>query len=104
LALGLVLRDAIGLLDLPRQLDTPSGDDVGLIVGEIAPPCLDLALELLPVACDDVPVHIELPAFRICCPKATGTTGSGLFGGVQTISPGTLVCAFRNGRRHAMTL
>jgi hypothetical protein len=60
LLLGFVLRDAVGLLDLARQLIALSGNHVEVIVGEIAPLCFHLALELLPVAFNDIPVHIKL--------------------------------------------
>ena len=63
LLLGLVLRDAVGLLDLARQLIVLSGNHVEVIVGEFAPLCFHLALELLPVALDDIPVHNKPPPF-----------------------------------------
>src|SRR5207237_11081 len=58
LALGLVLADAVGLLDLADQLVALPGDLVELVVGQLAPLLLDLAFGLLPVACDAVPVHL----------------------------------------------
>src|SRR4051812_243368 len=58
LPLGLVLADAVGLLDLARQLVPLSADGVDIVVGELAPLLLDLALELLPVAFDAIPIHV----------------------------------------------
>jgi hypothetical protein len=60
LLFGFVLRDAVGLLDLARQLIAVSGNHVEVIVGEFAPLCFHLALELLPVAFNDIPVHIKV--------------------------------------------
>src|SRR5687767_15898432 len=57
LLLGLVLRDAVELLDPAQQHVALAGDDVELILGELAPLLQGIALELLPVAFDAVPVH-----------------------------------------------
>src|SRR5258708_9662690 len=57
LLLGLVLADAVGVLDLADQLVALAGDLVELIVGQLAPLLFHFALRLLPVACDAIPVH-----------------------------------------------
>src|SRR5262245_44960488 len=58
LTLGLVLREAILLLHLADELVALAVNDVELIVGQLAPLLLDLALELLPVAFDAIPIHV----------------------------------------------
>src|SRR6185436_13868079 len=60
LALGLVLADAVGVLDLADQLVALARDAVEVVVGELAPLLLRLALQLLPVAFDAIPVHAAL--------------------------------------------
>src|SRR5665213_2946279 len=60
LLFGLVLADAVGLLHLADQLVALAADDVELVVGELAPLFLGLALQLLPVAFDTVPVQVSL--------------------------------------------
>jgi len=60
LLFGFVLRDAVGLLDLARQLIAIAGNHVEVIVGECAPIRFHFALELLPVAFNDIPVHINV--------------------------------------------
>src|SRR6185436_12709964 len=57
LLLGLVLADAVRVLDLANQLVAITGDPVQVVVGELAPLLLHFALHLLPVAFDAVPVH-----------------------------------------------
>src|SRR5512141_2086810 len=57
---GFLLRDAVGLLYLPRQLIALAGNHVEVIVGKLAPLRFHLALELLPVAFNDIPVHSDL--------------------------------------------
>src|SRR5262245_41383820 len=47
--LGFVLGNAVAFLDLPDELIAIPGNHIQLIVGELAPLLLDLALELLPV-------------------------------------------------------
>src|SRR5262245_13043775 len=56
----LVLGEAVALLDFAFQLLAPAGDDVEIVVGELAPLLLDLALDLLPVPFHAVPVHVVL--------------------------------------------
>src|SRR6478609_10927757 len=57
---GLILGDAVPLLDLAFQLVTTSIDDVEVVVGEIAPFLFDLALHLFPVSFNAIPIH-EIP-------------------------------------------
>ena len=47
------------LPDLGGQLDALADDHVVVIVCELAPVCFDMVLELLPVAFDDMRVHIN---------------------------------------------
>src|SRR5262249_20117960 len=53
----LVAGDAVALLDLALELLAVAGDDIEVVVGQAAPLFLHLALELLPVTFDAVPVH-----------------------------------------------
>src|SRR5690606_1726492 len=57
LALGAVLLPAIALLQLAGQVLGIALGHVEHVVGEVAPLGLHLALQLLPVAGDDVAVH-----------------------------------------------
>src|SRR4030095_4071135 len=57
---GLILGDAVPLLDLAVQLVTTSIDDVEVVVGEMAPFLFDLALHLFPVSFNAIPIH-EIP-------------------------------------------
>src|SRR5215468_9134944 len=61
LAFGLVAREAVLLLDLAHELVALAVDDVELVVRQLAPLFFDLALELLPVAFDAIPIHCETP-------------------------------------------
>src|SRR5204863_1571145 len=56
-------RDAVELLNSAEQEIAPSRDHVELIVGELAPLLAHVALELLPVACDAIPVHVRCLRF-----------------------------------------
>src|SRR5262245_15179631 len=58
LLLGFVFRNAIAFLDLADELVAIPGDHVQLIVRELAPLLLDLALDLLPVALYAIPIHL----------------------------------------------
>jgi hypothetical protein len=60
LLVGLVLRDAVALLQFAGQLDALAGNHVQFVVCEFAPLGFHLALELLPVTFNDIPVHLEL--------------------------------------------
>src|SRR4030095_172716 len=62
LLLGLVLRVAVPLLQQAGQLVEASLRLVQLVVRELAPLLLHAALDLLPLAFEDVPVHIALLA------------------------------------------
>jgi hypothetical protein len=57
LLLGLVLGDSVGVLEAAGKLVAVPGDLVLLIVGQASPLLANLALELLPVAFDAVPIH-----------------------------------------------
>ena len=57
-----VLGDPVRLFDLSGQLIALAGDDIELVVRELAPLLLDAALDLLPVAFDSIPVHLKFPA------------------------------------------
>jgi hypothetical protein len=57
LLLRFILGDAVGFLDLACKLLAFACDDVKLVVGELAPLLLDVALHLLPVAFYAIPVH-----------------------------------------------
>src|SRR5690606_3896045 len=57
LALGPVLLPAVALLQLAGQVFGVALGHVEHVVGEVAPLGLHLALQLLPVAGDDVAVH-----------------------------------------------
>src|SRR5688572_2732404 len=60
LLLGFVLLHAVALLDLAHELVAMAGHLVEFVVGELAPLLLDLALHLLPVTLNRVPVHFRL--------------------------------------------
>src|SRR5688572_3401775 len=60
LAIRLVLRAAVALLDLADELVALAVDDRNVIIGELAPALLDLTLELLPVAFNAIPIHAVL--------------------------------------------
>src|SRR5262245_35902270 len=57
LALGVVLGNAVALLKPARKLGALALDHIEVVVGELAPLLLNLALELFPVAFDAVPIH-----------------------------------------------
>src|SRR5215813_6354677 len=60
LALGLVLGDAVALLDAPDELVLLAVDDGDVVLGKLAPLFLDLAGHLLPVPFNTIPVHMAL--------------------------------------------
>src|SRR5438132_12286466 len=64
LALGLVLGEAVTLLQSSGQFLALALDHIEVIVGELAPFLLNLALELLPVAFDTIPIHVALLRVR----------------------------------------
>src|SRR5690349_12916236 len=51
--------DAVELLDPAEQQVAPSRDHVELIVGQLAPLLPHVAFELLPIACDAIPIHLD---------------------------------------------
>src|SRR5581483_150985 len=84
LLLGLVLADAVGVLDLADELVTLAADDVEVAVGQLAPLLLHGALRLLPVSCDAIPIHLASFQVRDRCtrkasrglpPNASGVRG-----------------------------
>jgi hypothetical protein len=60
LALGLVLRNAIALLETAGELLALALDHVEVVIGELAPLLLNLAFELLPVSFNAIPIHHSL--------------------------------------------
>ena len=76
----LVLGDAVALLDLAFELVALAGDDVEVVVGQLAPLLLDLALDLLPVSFNAIPIHSLNPPFcwvvhdqRLCAGDGSAT-------------------------------
>lgn len=63
LALGFVFGLAVAFLQLARELFPVAANDVQVVIGELAPVLLDLALELFLIAFDLIPVHGD--PFRI---------------------------------------
>src|SRR5690349_14057142 len=57
----LVLGVAVALLQPALKLVLPAVDDIEIVIGQLAPLLLDLALDLLPVSFDAVPVHCVSP-------------------------------------------
>jgi len=57
LLFGFILADAMAFLNLAQQFFTLAGNHVELIVGQLAPLRLNLALELFPVTFGDIPVR-----------------------------------------------
>src|SRR5262245_49121190 len=70
LAAGLVLADAVVLLHVPDQLVALARDAIDVIVGQLAPLLLGLALELAPIAFNAVPVHQKLLALKSGVPPS----------------------------------
>ena len=60
LAFGLILGDAVAILDHADELIAFAGDHLELIIGELALLLLHFALGLFPVALYTIPVHIGL--------------------------------------------
>src|SRR5262249_58549296 len=54
---GLVLGDAVSLLDYALELIAAAGDPIQVIVGEIAPFLFHAAFQLLPVSFNAIPIH-----------------------------------------------
>ena len=57
LVLGLVLGNAVAILQMPRKLGALALDDVEIVIGEVSSLLLGLALHLLPVAFDTIPIN-----------------------------------------------
>jgi hypothetical protein len=55
-----ILLDAVAFLNLAFKLIAPAGDLVEVVVSESTPLLFHLALELLPVSFDTVPIHCDL--------------------------------------------
>jgi hypothetical protein len=68
LTLGLVLSNAVTLLDAANELGLLAVDDRKIIVGQFAPLLLHLAGDLLPVTFDPIPVHVSLISVWISAP------------------------------------
>src|SRR5262249_25437676 len=85
LPLGGVLLDAVALLDAPEQLFAFAIHIGQVVIGELRPLLLRLALHLLPIAGHGVPVHLVLPFLM----------DSRVLGKRQ---PGTFVPIFAEGR------
>jgi len=56
------LGDAVKLLNLANELVTVAFDNRPIVVGELTPFYFDLALGLLPIAGDLVPIHVNSPS------------------------------------------
>src|SRR5690606_5492999 len=59
--LGVVLSFSVALLEASGEFRALALDYVEVIVGQLAPLLLNLALELLPVSFDLIPVHCRTP-------------------------------------------
>ena len=57
LSIGLFLGEPVTLLDLAGEFHAPPLDDIKVVVRELAPSGLNLALVFGPFAFDDIPVH-----------------------------------------------
>jgi len=55
---GLIFLITVSLLELAFELIALAIDDVKIIVGKLTPLLLDLALDLLPVTFDWIPVNL----------------------------------------------
>lgn len=65
LAFGLFLGLAIDFLNAAGQLFAVASDDIKVVSGQLAPLGLNLALELLPIAFDLIPVHRKLLVLNV---------------------------------------
>src|SRR5262245_65800215 len=75
LALRLIALPAVALLQRTGELVHRAVDPVEVVVGELAPPLLDLTAHLLPLAGENVLVHRVSPPFghRARIPLASHT-------------------------------
>ncbi len=64
LALAFLLVDSATLLDSARDLIALAGDRAQRIIGEPAPPFSQSPAELLPLAFQTIPVHVDLLPLR----------------------------------------
>src|SRR5262245_20619811 len=55
----LILGQTVALLDLALELITAAADDVEIFVGELAPLLLHLPFDLLPISLHAIPIHFE---------------------------------------------
>src|SRR5665647_991247 len=69
--IGLVGGVAVLLLQLAYEAVLLAPDFLKLVVAELAPLFARMALELFPLALDDVPVHLPLPPEGQPCPCAS---------------------------------
>lgn len=60
LLLGVLARQGANLLNTAGKLVAITGDDIDLILIELASPRLHRALELFLIALNEIPVHIRL--------------------------------------------
>src|SRR5690606_15502162 len=81
LAGNTVLLDSVTLLDLAFELIALACDLIEIVIGQLAPLFLDLALELLPVAFHSIPVHLHAP----CSPRR-GTVHARIGSGICLVS------------------
>ena len=63
LAFGFFLRHSVALLKLACELVLAAGDDVKILVSDFAPLLLRIALELLPIAFNAIPI----PGYPLVC-------------------------------------
>src|SRR5262245_44434908 len=66
----LILGQTVALLDLALELITAAANDVEIVVGELAPLLLHLPFDLLPISLHAIPVHFE----RTSCSSFAGKT------------------------------
>src|SRR5688500_1467492 len=57
LAVSFVSRQSIGVLNAADELVAFSRDNVEIVIGELAPLLLHLALECLPITFHTIPIH-----------------------------------------------
>ena len=67
LLFGLFQRNAVTLLNLAEQLVTLAGNHIEIVIGQLAPLLLDLALEFKPVTFYAILVHGFLLRILMIC-------------------------------------
>lgn len=60
LLFGLLLGDAVAFLDLACKVLTPPVNDIKIVIGLLSPLFFGLASDMLPIAFDLIPVHMNL--------------------------------------------